>query len=67
MQIEKRADGLHITGYVNVTGKLSHPVITPHGKVLETIEERAFDRAIKKSGDIAGAEMCHVKGTLKFL
>lgn len=53
MQMEKRADGLHITGYVNVTGKLSHPVITPHGKVLETIEERAFDRAIKKSGDIS--------------
>lgn len=52
MKIEKRADGLHITGYVNVTGKLSRPVITPHGKVIETIEERAFDRAIKKSGDI---------------
>lgn len=52
MQMEKRADGLHITGYVNVTGKLSKPVITPHGKVLETIEERAFDRAIKKSGNI---------------
>lgn len=52
MEIEERADGLHITGYVNVTGKLSRPVITPHGKVLETIEERAFDRAIKKSGDI---------------
>ena len=53
MQIETRADGLHITGYVNVTGKLSKPVITPHGKVLETIEERAFERAIKKSGDIS--------------
>ncbi|MDE5583722.1 MAG: HK97 family phage prohead protease [Ruminococcus sp.] len=50
--MEKRADGLHITGYVNVTGKLSRPVITPHGKVLETIEERAFDSAIRKSGDI---------------
>lgn len=53
IKIEKRADGLHITGYVNVTGKLSRPVITPHGKVLETIEERAFDRAIRKSGDIS--------------
>lgn len=52
MKIEKRADGLHISGYVNVTGKLSKPVITPHGKVLETIEERAFERAIKKSGEI---------------
>ncbi len=53
MKIEKRADGLHITGYVNVTGKLSRPVVTPHGKVIEMIEERAFDSAIKKSGDIA--------------
>lgn len=53
MRLETRADGLHITGYVNVTGKLSRPVITPHGKVLETIEERAFDRAIRKSGDIS--------------
>ncbi|MDE5854675.1 MAG: HK97 family phage prohead protease [Ruminococcus sp.] len=52
MRIETRADGLHISGYVNVTGKPSRPVITPHGKVIETIEERAFDNAIKKSGDI---------------
>lgn len=52
MRIEVRADGLHISGYVNVTGKLSRPVVTPRGKVLETIEERAFGEAIKKSGDI---------------
>lgn len=52
MKIEVRADGLHISGYVNVTGKLSRPVITPRGKVLETIEERAFGEAIKKSGEI---------------
>ena len=52
MKIEVRADGLHISGYVNVTGKLSRPVITPRGKVLETIEERAFSEAISKSGDI---------------
>ncbi len=52
MNIEVRADGLHISGYVNVTGKLSRPVVTPRGKVLETIEERAFDEAIRKNGDI---------------
>ncbi len=52
MRIEVRADGLHISGYVNVTGKLSRPVITPRGKVLETIEERAFAEAIKKSGEV---------------
>lgn len=52
MKIEVRADGLHISGYVNVTGKLSRPVITPRGKVIETIEERAFADAIMKSGEI---------------
>ncbi|MCI6582699.1 MAG: hypothetical protein MSH15_12095 [Oscillospiraceae bacterium] len=41
MKIEERADGLHIKGYVNVTGKISRPLITPHGKCVETIEERA--------------------------
>jgi hypothetical protein len=53
MRIEVRADGVHIDGYVNVTGKLSRPVVTPRGKVLETIEPRAFDEAIKKSGNIS--------------
>ena len=52
MKIEVRADGLHISGYVNVTGKLSRPVITPRGKVIETIEERAFSEAIKNSGEV---------------
>lgn len=61
MKIEVRADGLHISGYVNVTGKLSRPVITPRGKVLETIEERAFDEAIKKSGDVT-VELDHDAG-----
>ena len=53
MNIEVRADGLHIDGYVNVTGKKSRPIITPHGKCIEVIEERAFDSALKKSGDIS--------------
>lgn len=52
MKVEIRADGLHINGYVNVTGKLSKPVITPHGKCIETIEERAFEKAIERAGDI---------------
>lgn len=53
MKIEERADGLHIDGYVNVTGKISKPVITPRGMCVETIEERAFAEAIPKSGDIS--------------
>lgn len=53
MQIEIRADGAHISGYVNVTEKKSRPVITPHGKVVEEIEPRAFGGAIERAGNIS--------------
>lgn len=52
MQLEFRADGAHISGYVNVTEKKSRPVITPHGKVIEEIEPRAFEAAIGRAGNI---------------
>lgn len=52
MKIEIRADGAHISGYVNVTEKKSRPVITPHGKVVEEIEPRAFEQAIARAGNI---------------
>jgi len=52
MKIEIRADGAHISGYVNVTGKKSRPVITPRGKVIEIIEERAFEKALERAGNI---------------
>ena len=52
MQIEIRADGAHITGYVNVTEKKSRPVITPRGKVVEVIEPRAFERALQRARNI---------------
>lgn len=52
MKVEIRADGAHISGYVNVTGKKSRPVITPRGKVIEIIEERAFEKAIERAGYI---------------
>ena len=61
MRIEERADGLHISGYVNVTGKFSKPVITPHGKVIETIEERAFEKALEKGGNVS-VEVDHDSG-----
>ena len=51
MNIEVRADGARITGYVNVTEKKSRPVITPRGKVLEEIEPRAFSEAISRAGN----------------
>lgn len=52
MQAEIRADGLHIFGYVNVPGRESRPVITPHGKVIEIIEQRAFQKALEKVDNI---------------
>lgn len=52
MEIEIRADGVHISGYVNVPGRESRPVITPRGKVIEVIEQRAFQRAIEKADNI---------------
>lgn len=52
MKVEIRADGAHISGYVNVTEKKSRPVITPRGKVIEVIEERAFEKAIERAGYI---------------
>lgn len=52
MRAELRADGLHISGYVNVPGRKSRPVLTPRGKVIEVIEQRAFSEAIKRAGNI---------------
>ena len=52
MRAELRADGLHISGYVNVPGRESRPVMTPHGRVIEIIEQRAFQKAIERAGNI---------------
>lgn len=53
MKLEIRADGLHIDGYVNVTEKMSKPVITGNGeKVIEVIEPRAFEKAIERAENI---------------
>lgn len=52
MKAEIRADGLHISGYVNVPGRASRPVLTKHGKVIEIIEQRAFEKAIEKAETI---------------
>lgn len=52
MRIEIRADGAHISGYVNATEKRSRPVITPHGRVIEEIEPRAFAGALERAQDV---------------
>lgn len=52
MEMELRSDGLHFSGYVNVTGKMSKPVITPNRqKVIETVEERAFQNALSRTAN----------------
>jgi uncharacterized protein len=54
MNIEVRADNtVRIKGYVNATEKKSRPVITPHGKCIEMVEERAFENAINRAGDVS--------------
>ena len=53
MEAELRSDGLHISGYVNVPGRPSRPVMTPRGRVIEIIEQRAFERAIAKAQKIS--------------
>ena len=54
MNIEVRADDtVRIEGYVNATEKKSRPVITPHGKCIEMVEERAFENAINRAGDVS--------------
>lgn len=52
LKAEIRTDGLHISGYVNVPGRESRPVITPRGKVIEVIEQRAFQRALQKVDNV---------------
>ena len=51
MNLEIRADGAHICGYVNVPGKISNPISTAHGIIRETIEPGAFQRAIDRASD----------------
>lgn len=53
MNVETRADGIHFDGYVNVTGKMSKPVITLNRqRVVETIEERAFQTALSRTSNV---------------
>lgn len=52
MVVELRSDSVHISGYVNVTGRESRPVITPRGKVNEMIERRAFEKSLARNDKI---------------
>lgn len=52
MRAEIRADGLHISGYVNVPGRESRPIRGIRGRFIEIIEQRAFQRAIDRAQEI---------------
>lgn len=53
MNLEIRSDGLHVSGYVNVTEKMSRPITIAGGKtVVEVIEPRAFEKALEKAANV---------------
>ena len=52
MKIELRTESMNISGYVNVTGKCSKPLNTPHGRCIEVVEERAFAESLGRNGDV---------------
>ena len=52
IELEIRAGGVHIEGYVNAVLRESKPVITPRGRVNEVVEQRTFQKAIDNATNI---------------
>lgn len=52
MKVELRGDGLHVSGYVNVPGRRSRPIMTCDGRAVEVIEQGAFADAIERAGEV---------------
>jgi len=52
LRIEIRSDSVLLDGYVNAVGRDSKPIITPHGRVVEQIEPRAFQRALDRASNV---------------
>jgi HK97 family phage prohead protease len=52
MRIEIRSNSVLLDGYVNAVGRDSRPIITPHGKVVEQIEPRAFQKALDRAENV---------------
>lgn len=52
LRIEIRNDSVVIDGYVNAVCRQSNPVITEHGKVIEVIEQRAFEKALGRAENV---------------
>jgi HK97 family phage prohead protease len=52
MRIEIRNDSVLLDGYVNAVARDSKPIITPHGKAVEQIEPRAFQKALERAENV---------------
>lgn len=52
MRIEIRNDSVLLDGYVNAVARDSKPIITPHGKCVEQIEPRAFEKALERAENV---------------
>lgn len=49
LRIEIRSNSVLLDGYVNAVARDSKPIITPHGKCVEQIEPRAFQKALDRA------------------
>lgn len=52
MKLEIRNDSVLIKGYANVTARESRILSSPQGKFIEVVEQRTFEKAIKKNPNI---------------
>lgn len=52
MRIELRSDSVVLDGYVNVTQRESRELSSPHGKFVEQIMPRTFERALQKADSV---------------
>lgn len=52
MRIEIRNNSVLLDGYVNAVARDSKPVITPHGRCVEQIEPRAFQKALERAENV---------------
>jgi HK97 family phage prohead protease len=52
LRIEIRNDSVHIEGYVNVVERDSRLLPSPHGKFIEQVKARTFQRALEKTDNV---------------
>jgi HK97 family phage prohead protease len=52
MKVEIRNDSVHIEGYVNVVERDSRVLPSPHGKFIEQVKAKTFQRALEKTDNV---------------